>query len=136
MVLNKGQARIDEAGEAFTPDHIIDKMLGMLTPEAWQENKTFLDPACGNGHMLVRFLQCKILKDHNPIKALSTVYGADIKYDNVVEARLRLLSIVNPLIRPEQYELTGKIVTHNVFLVEDSLTFDWDNYKPFVWENS
>jgi hypothetical protein len=130
--LNNGQARIDANGEAFTPSHITNRMLDFLQPPAWEPDKTFLDPTCGNGQMLVVFLQRKLALNHDPIMALHTIYGADIQQDNIDTARTRLLEMVAPLLGFDliKFSVAKKIVEHNVFLVKDSLTFDWDSYQP------
>ena len=70
-------------------------MLNKLPDEVWEENKTFCDPACGNGNFLIWILLRKIAKGHNPLEALKTVYGADIMRDNIQECRLRLLKVIS-----------------------------------------
>jgi len=132
MGINSGQARIDAHGEAFTPDSITNKMLDMLRPDAWDPTKTFLDPACGDGNMLCVFLRRKLSLAHDPIMALNAVYGADIHQDNIDAARFRLLQIVADYIGPDQRDLAMEVVRHNVFVVRDTLTFDWSAYKPFL----
>jgi SAM-dependent methyltransferase len=131
--LNKGQARIDATGEAFTPPSITNRMLDFLTPSAWVPTATFLDPTCGNGQMLIVFLQRKLALGHDPLLALNSIFGADIQPDNIDDSRTRLLEIATPLLGNDLIRLSvaKQIVEHNVFLVKDSLTFDWDSYQPF-----
>lgn len=71
---------------------MLDK-LNEYGPESFEEHKTFLDPACGNGNMLVEVLKRKISLGHNKTIALSTLYGTDIMNDNVVECKNRLLKV-------------------------------------------
>jgi predicted RNA methylase len=131
-LLNNGQERIDKFGQAFTPAHITNKMLDFLTPEAWESNKTFLDPTCGNGRMLVVFLERKLALGHDPIVALSNIYGADIMADDIAIARAALLEMVVKHLGFDliKCRVAQQIVEHNVFQVQDSLTFDWDSYQP------
>ena len=131
-LLNNGQERIDKGGEAFTPFHITNRMLDFLTTVAWELNKTFLDPTCGNGQMLVVFLERKLAEGHDPITALSNIYGADIMSDNIATARTRLLEMVVKHLGFDliKCRVAQQIVEHNVFQVQDSLTFDWDSYQP------
>ena len=93
----KRLARKKQTAEDFTPEWLVNQMLDKLQKygkESWKPNKTFLDPACGNGNMLVCVLQRKISLGHDPTKALTTIYGTDIMDDNIKECRLRLLKII------------------------------------------
>jgi len=89
------QQRQNKTAEVFTPTWLIDDMVNTLPKATWSVNKTFLDPACGNGNILVRILQRKLDKGHDPLKALQSIYGADIMADNVKECRLRLLKVAS-----------------------------------------
>jgi hypothetical protein len=130
--LNNGQDRIDQNGEAFTPTIIIDRMLRHLDDRAWVPNATFLDPACGNGNMLVRVLEHKLERHHHPIGALNSIVGADIMADNIVLARHRLVQVITPHIPTNLIDLAWEIVMRNVFQVVDSLTYDWDNFYTLL----
>lgn len=88
------EKRKKSTGEEFTPDALVCQMLGKLPKEVWTENKTFLDPAVGNGQFLVFILLRKLVAGHDPLKALQSLYGADIMRDNVQECQLRLLKIL------------------------------------------
>jgi len=93
----KRKARRKISAEDFTPSWLVNDILDKLNEygkESWEPNKTFCDPACGNGNMLVEVLKRKISLGHDPIEALSTIYGTDIMQDNIRECRLRLLKIV------------------------------------------
>ena len=86
-----------KTAEFFTPDKLVNETLEALPKEVWKEDKenTFLDPACGNGNFLVWTLLKKLSLGHNPTEALKTIYGIDIKRDNIRECRLRLLKVLN-----------------------------------------
>ena len=79
----------------FTPTPLVLAMLNELPDEVWEENKTFLDPTCGNGNFLIHILNRKIKSGHSPLQALKTIYGLDIMKDNIMECRLRLLKIIS-----------------------------------------
>lgn len=83
--------RMRQTAEHFTPSWLVNDMLDKLSGTAWTSGKTFVDPACGNGNMLVCVLQRKIANGHAPLQALQSVFGTDIMPDNVEECRLRLL---------------------------------------------
>lgn len=92
---SKRKARKKTTAEDFTPPSLVNEILDRLTLDSngsvWEESKTFCDPACGNGNFLIAILQRKLALKHNPLTALSTLYGADIMQDNTKECRLRLL---------------------------------------------
>jgi len=84
--------------EDFTPPWLINQMIDKLfhygQSKVTGEDKTYLDPACGNGNILVEVYKRKLHLGHDPVKALGTLYGCDIMHDNIRECRLRLLSIL------------------------------------------
>lgn len=97
MIATKEQrnARAKKTAEVFTPHVLVNQMLDKLPKSTWQEGKTFCDPACGSGNMLINVLYRKIaVHEHDPLEALQSVYGVDIMRDNVRETRLRLLRTV------------------------------------------
>lgn len=104
------EGRKKYTSEDFTPDKLVCQMLSKLPKENWKENKTFVDPAVGNGQLLIWALIYKIHLGHNPTDALKTLYGADIFNENVNECRLRLLKIVkkHQKIKEEHVEIVLK----------------------------
>ena len=128
------QHQIDTLGAAYTPDHITNKMLDFLAAPAWWSSATFCDPACGDGNMLTVFLRRKLAVGHNPIMALSTIYGADVQPGEIIKARQRLREMVYAALDPSEHlhnmATIEAILEHNIFVVEDSLTFDWTKLQP------
>lgn len=92
---SKREKRVKKTGEVFTPIPLVRRMLSKLPKEVWKRDKTFCDPACGNGNMLLVVLWTKLAKGHKTATALDTVYGVDIMRDNIRECRLRLLKLVS-----------------------------------------
>ena len=92
----KSKARVKEFGEVFTPDFIVNDMCDLIPSEIWDNiESTFLEPACGNGNFLVEILARKYERcndEKDGLKALASVFGMDIQYDNCEECRVRLLS--------------------------------------------
>lgn len=89
--------RVKRTGENFTPASLINEMLDKLAfygSESMKPGKTFCDPACGNGNILVEVLKRKLSLGHDPVTAIGTLYGADIMADNIKECRYRLMSIL------------------------------------------
>lgn len=94
---DKRQARKKQTAEDFTPPKLVNEILDKLNEygkESWEEGKTFLDPACGNGNILVEVLKRKLSLGHNPTKAIQSIYGTDIMQDNISECRTRLLTVL------------------------------------------
>ena len=92
--LIKSNKRVKDSGEVFTPTELVDEMLDKLPQDVFTNpEKTFIDPACGDGNFLVRVLERKIQNGSTPLQALQTTYGIDIMPDNIDECRERLLGV-------------------------------------------
>ncbi|MFA5024066.1 MAG: N-6 DNA methylase [Patescibacteria group bacterium] len=118
--LIKSQERQKELGEVFTPTELVLDILKKLPTGkdgVWQEGKTFLDPACGNGQFLVAILIIKIQLGHeNP---LESIYGVDIMLDNVKQCRGRLLLLAGDT------KKNRAILKKNI-VCKDGLEFDYE----------
>ena len=107
--MRKSKERSNKLGEVFTSEKLVNSSIrGIPKKEFRNPERTFLDPACGNGNFLVEILKRKLANDHNPLEALSTIYGIDIMEDNVLECRERLLKIAG------ESEEASKIVKKNI----------------------
>ncbi len=96
VIEDRRKKRLKRTAEIFTPPTLVNQMLNKLPKEVWEEGKTFCDPACGNGNMLIHVLYRKIaFYGHDPLEALQSIYGADIMRDNIQECRMRLLKAVS-----------------------------------------
>lgn len=103
--LVKSKERVKNFGEVYTPSNIVNKMLDLdgIKECSYSIDKTFLEPSCGNGNFLIEILRRKIETvekldkeqyDLNIIQAISTIYGIDIKMDNVKESINRMLEYI------------------------------------------
>jgi hypothetical protein len=94
---DKRKKRRMESSEDFTPRPLVNEMLDKIekySPNIFiNSKKTFIDPACGNGNILIEVLKRK-LNHVDPIQAISTIYGCDIFRDNIKECRLRLFKTI------------------------------------------
>ena len=104
----KSKERVNKFGEVFTPSNIVKDMLDLegVKEYSYTFDKTFLEPACGNGNFLVEILARKLScldslvnddKDNwamHMLQAVSTIYGVDIQEDNVFESRERMTKII------------------------------------------
>ena len=119
MEIKRTKDRIDKTGEIFTPKELVNEILDKFPDFAFtDENKTFCDPACGDGNFLIEILLRKLKNGHNIHKALSTIYGVDIMDDNVELCKSNLLKIVG------DNEENRKIVYNNI-VCYNSLNYDW-----------
>lgn len=107
--------RVKNTAEVFTPIKLVQDMLDELPVDVFIDpEKTFLDPACGNGQFLSEILIRKLQNDIDFPTALSTIFGYDIMPDNIQVCRDRLLCGM------EQYRY---IVEKNI-ICADALQYD------------
>lgn len=102
----KSRDRVRAYGEVFTPRHMVDQMLDLVSDDLEDGpdfvDKTFLEPAAGDGNFLVAILQRKlraIQKRLSPevwadesLFALASIYGIELLEDNHEEARAAMLA--------------------------------------------
>ena len=120
--------RQKQTAEIFTPDWLVNEMLNQLPKKFWEQNKTYLDPAAGNGQFLTWILIRKIQIGHTPLQALKTIHGIDIMPDNVQECRARLLKVIS-LFTPIKPTHIKTILTNIV--CHDALTYHYEfNHSP------
>lgn len=90
--VQRDAARVKATSEVFTPTSLVQETLEKLPIETFTDpNKTFLDPACGDGQFLGEVLIRKMENGSTFEQALSTIYGVDLMQDNVDLCRDRLL---------------------------------------------
>lgn len=92
----KSRYRVKAYGEVFTPRHMVDRMLDLVREELETGphfvDKTFLEPAAGDGNFLVAILHRKlraIEKRYQPkfwpdesLFAVASIYGIELLEDN------------------------------------------------------
>ena len=123
--VERDEERIKATGEVFTPKKLVDELLGKVSADFFKDpTKTFLDPACGDGEFLAGVLWRKLLAQkecqknfrlYSSVKqALSTLYGVDIRWDNVELCQNRLLCGYD---KPELVEIVqNNIIERNALL--------------------
>lgn len=102
----KSKKRVADHGEVFTNEREVKAMLDLVKHETERIDSRFLEPACGTGNFLVevlrrkleiveaRYKKSQIEYERYTIVAISSIYGIDLLYDNVIECRERLFEIV------------------------------------------
>lgn len=126
----KRKERRKKTAEVFTPTELVNEMLDKLPEEVWTDpKKTFLDNSAGNGNFLVAILERKLSLGHDPLQAISTIYGVDLMVDNVEEMHERLLEILRPHLDDASVKKAKKIIKKNI-VCHDALTWDYENWCP------
>ena len=101
----KSRDRVKAYGEVFTPRHMVDQMLDLVRDELEAGpgflDKTFLEPAAGDGNFLVAILHRKLqaLTARYPgeswptasLFALASIYGIELLEDNHADAHVAML---------------------------------------------
>lgn len=137
MTIQRSKERIKQTGEVFTPLPFVDEILDKLHPEELTD--PFIDLACGDGNFLSRVLHYKLSHNHDPIKALSTIYGVDTMPDNITQCKARLFKeVFDHCRRNNMMKYAGKHVDDfyeildNNIVWHDALTyhFNFDGTFP------
>lgn len=118
--VKRSKDRVKNTAEVFTPTELVNEMLDCLPEEVFTDpEKTFLDPACGDGQFLGQIIIRKMENGASFEQALRTTYGVELMKDNVKRCKERLLCGQTHL---------KDIVEQNI-VCADSLTYDY-SFKP------
>lgn len=108
----RSRERVRDFAEVYTDEREVHAMLGLVPgmfpseTDPGNTDRTFLEPACGDGNFLVKILGRKLqfvtpqryesgeCFEHRILRCLSSTYGIDISADNVAEARRRLRATI------------------------------------------
>jgi hypothetical protein len=104
--LIKSRHRVKTHGEVFTPRHMVNQMLDLVRPELETGpnfvDKTFFEPAAGDGNFLIAILQRKLHAIEKRYQrsawpteslfALASIYAVELLEDNHEAAQATLLS--------------------------------------------
>ena len=116
----KRDHRVKDTGEVFTPTELVQKMLDELDID-WKnppQDKTFLDPTCGNGQFLAELAERGIPPQN--------IYGVDLMADNIEFTKNRLRKIFKAKGHSEddiRYHLDRNIVQ------ADALEYDYSFWE-------
>ena len=92
--VNRESERVKATGEVYTPTELVIEMMQRMLeedPEIFAPGKTLLDPACGDGQLLVPVKWYKVFYHGMfPDDATDDLYGVDIMRDNVDLCKNRL----------------------------------------------
>lgn len=102
----KSRDRVRAYGEVFTPRHMVDQMLDLVSKDLEDGpdfvDKTFLEPAAGDGNFLVAILHRKLraieeclapeVWADESLFALASIYGIELLKDNHEDARAAMVA--------------------------------------------
>lgn len=72
-----------KTGSIFTPLYIVEKMMAKIPDEEWSNpSKTFCDPTCGVGNIIIPMLDNRVKHGIDPTVALKTMYGNELLKDS------------------------------------------------------
>ena len=108
--MTKSHQRIKRNGEVFTPRWLVDDMLNKFPEDAWLPEKTWLEPAAGDGNFVERIIERRIEMGQDPYQILKTVFAVELMQDNVELMKERALAAAGL----EDCEEAKKIVDNNL----------------------
>lgn len=102
----RSRHRVRTYGEVLTPRHMVDRMLDLVRDDLEDSpsfvDKTFLEPAAGDGNFLVAILHRKLSaleKNYSyqdwpqtSLFALASIYGIELLEDNHQDAKVAMLA--------------------------------------------
>lgn len=125
----KGTERVKSSGEVFTPKSLVREMLDRLPNAVWFDpNKTWLEPAAGDGNFLVEIKARLLQAGHDEVHILENMlFSIELIDDNHWTLQHRLGYLIggqpNPSLNPKHFILDAKI---------SQLTQDLNDKNPYV----
>lgn len=121
----KSRDRVRDAGEVFTPQHIVEDMIKLIPDESWADTSApVIEPTCGNGNFIVGIIDKLLSLNLTITQALTKTFGMDIMVDNIQDVYMRVYR--NYLMRlPDDERINCQaILLNNIVVVKDSLQFN------------
>lgn len=116
--------------EFFTPYSIVKRMADKISDENWSNpDKTFLEPAAGNGQFVCYIIYRRIISGVDVITSFKTCYATEFMKDNVIELKERCIDLLKQMdIDFDESEIRS-IMDKN-FICTDFFKWDYRNWKP------
>ena len=115
--LVKSRQRIEDHGEVFTPNWLVEEMLNLVQDESERIDSRFLEPACGSGNFLKSVFSRKLAtveskygknnfeRQQHALFSLMCIYGIELLEDNLDECRAILLAVFADFLGIEKDDL-------------------------------
>lgn len=124
-MVNKKRAK--ENGEFFTPPELINKLLDELPIDIFQPGENFLEPAAGDGNIVIEYLRRKMFHGCTPTQALADTYAVEYMRDNFDAMCQRVLDFVGDT--EEHRQIVSRNFAHANYLdpkdVSDGRCYPW-----------
>lgn len=104
------EERISEAGEIFTPAHVVTSILRgpAIAPLVADSRKTVLEPAAGDGNFVVEIVRQRLDPARGfaaNLAALQKTWAIEIQADNLTVLRSRVIEIARSRLRVDSKQL-------------------------------
>jgi hypothetical protein len=148
MNLIKSKQRVSDHGEVFTPDWLVEEMLGLVKDETERINSRFLEPACGSGNFLSHILKRKLASvefkygksefdcKHYALLSLMCIYGIELLADNIEECKQNLLEIFSEYLKldgnSDLIKAANFVLSINI-VQGDALSMQTKNKSPITF---
>ena len=118
--------------EFFTPYSIVKRMADKIPDEDWADpNKTFLEPAMGNGNLIIAILYRRIVEHGIDWKTtLKTLYGVELVESNVDETKERIIDLLNKLNIEYDKDVAYEIMNRNL-VCSDFFKWNFEEWRPY-----
>ncbi|WP_146135076.1 hypothetical protein [Neisseria iguanae] len=148
----KSKERVAKHGEVFTNPREVNAMLDLVQSQIEDMDKTFLEPACGNGNFLAEILRRRMVLlnqkyrnspfeyEMKTVQAVCSLYGIELLPDNAAECRERLVHTVTDLYLPKHksvghFPKIEKVIRHVLqrnIVCGDALNYCDEAGEPIV----
>ena len=92
--VDRESERVKKTGEVYTPTELVIEIMQKMIdndPNVFAPGKTVVDPACGDGQLLVPVKWYKVLvHGMSEVDAVNDLYGVDLMRDNADLCKKRL----------------------------------------------
>lgn len=121
--------------EFFTPYSIVKKMADKISEEDWANpQKTFSDPAAGNGQFILFILYRRIHEYNIPWQiALETTYSVELMEDNVAECKDRICEMLTNICE-DFNEDKARLIMDSRLVCHDFFTWNFEEWRPYTEE--
>ena len=125
----KGGAKSTQ--ESFTPYSIAKRMADKIPEEDWSDpNKTFLDPAGGNGNIILGIIWNRLQHGIDWKTALENCYGVELMQDNVDETHGRIIKLFDALNIEYDKDVAYEIINRNL-VCSDFFKWNFEEWRPY-----
>lgn len=116
--------------EFFTPYSIVKRMCDKIPESDWSDpDKTFLEPAFGNGQFIIYILYNRIMHGVHWKTALNTLYMTELMQDNIDEGKERIRIMLRELCDDFDESEANDIMDKNI-ICTDFFKWDYENWRP------